>query len=291
MTESAYSRWGQTHMPVIARYGSTATRLRQFLSVSAERGTALTAVLFVSSALTVGATGVPASPGGDQTAAARLLRSNAAATGLAARAIAEMKTVRTVRSSGLWGGWRFTGACVMGDPRASISFGSATVRVQKIFISKPVQKDWERSRRGLAPWGKWQPQATGAGDFNFPLLLPLACPRSRCTTGGSMPRCSSVPPASCRWAGVRPGTCMHQWAGLLPTPGTPSWTGMWMRAPTACCGGDGSRFPRPARWGTSRTSRTSGSTVPSRFPRPNCRATASLARAIAPDRSRRGTRR
>ncbi len=100
---------------------------------------------------------------------------------LAARAIAAMKKVQTVRSDGTWGipasPATFTGVCVLHDPSALLSFRSAHRSWQIILISKPTQRDWERFKLGRAPWSAWQAQGTGPGDFNFPLLLPLACPR------------------------------------------------------------------------------------------------------------------
>jgi hypothetical protein len=64
----------------------------------------------------------------------------------------------------------------MDEPRARMSFHGGANDWQLIFISKP-KKDWERHRVAGGVWGPWKPLATGPGDFNFPLILPLACPR------------------------------------------------------------------------------------------------------------------
>lgn len=143
---------------------------------------AASAALYVLSALPAAAARVPERQfGSELSIAVPATLSGITADGVVSRAIAAMKTVKTVRSNGVFGGQpvqsTFTGVCVTSGPAARMSVHSARNRWQIILLSKPKQRDWIRYRRPSAPWGRWEPQATGAGDFNFPLLLPLGCPR------------------------------------------------------------------------------------------------------------------
>jgi hypothetical protein len=134
---------------------------------------ALVAMLLTSSSVAAGAMGVTARDAGSRVG-------TGAGDQLANNAVAAMKQVRAVHSSGTFGapraGSTFTGVCAMSEPRARMSFHGGLNYWQKIFISKP-KKDWERHRVAGGPWSPWQAQPTGPGDFNFPLVLPLACPR------------------------------------------------------------------------------------------------------------------
>ncbi|HLJ68919.1 MAG TPA: hypothetical protein VKX16_16320 [Chloroflexota bacterium] len=126
----------------------------------------------------------------------------------ASEAVAAMKQVRTVESRGSFGppglSTTFNGVCTMREPRAFMSLRSGRNLWQIIFIGKP-RKDWERHRTPSTRWGPWQAQSTGPGDFAFPLLLPLACPR-----------------ISLRDWRVR-ATLHFQDVGGTPGGGTPAW--------------------------------------------------------------------
>jgi hypothetical protein len=134
---------------------------------------ALAAVLFTSFSFTAGAAGSTARDAGSRA-------DTQAGDQLAIKAVAVMKRVRAVHSRGTFGapraGSTFTGVCAMSEPRALLSFNGGANEWQLIFISKPM-KDWERHRVTGTQWGPWEAQATGPGDFNFPLFLPLVCPR------------------------------------------------------------------------------------------------------------------